>query len=577
MDQKRINQLVSNIDIKKRKYTWNIERYLDDLSVTLDNFNQNSSYLTNSFVSRQRDDLKKPAQFNVVRSCIDSLVSKISANKVRPYIHPINGGYLNKQLDKKLRQFFDCYFEEEKVAYKIIEAFRQSLIFDSCYLMINPFTYKIEIVPAYCLGLDNNEFAYGKPEEMIIKYNNYPSTFLDMTTEQQYVQYCLAVSCKEHKAFKFVNGELVDSVKYNADELPIVGLYYEKPINGIRTIGLADALEGIQTQIDLLTSKISAANELTPANITFVVEGSSLNKKTLGNRTGDVYSIKMPEGSSSLPVMTQTQNGFDMALIEQLKYLIQSAYEITGISQLSAQSKKPAGVDSGVAMATLADLESERFQTQVDQYIEAYKNLTKLIIKVMPDDADILKESEGLFKWKDAKKQLSQMKISFGTDSVLSKEPIKKTEQINQLSQIGGLDLNTLISSLDSTDLEDVYRNAGAKLNAAEAVITNAIENGVYSIPQFVSYEELKTRIITEENAITANIDLKDEDIIQLLRLQSLETVLDDLIEKNGAVETADQEVMQDENSGLTGYGNNDLVNGGVVNENTEVNKTSVE
>lgn len=576
MDQKRINQLVSNIDIKKRKYTWNIERYLDDLSVTLDNFNQNSSYLTNSFVSRQRDDLKKPAQFNVVRSCIDSLVSKISANKVRPYIHPINGGYLNKQLDKKLRQFFDCYFEEEKVAYKIIEAFRQSLIFDSCYLMINPFTYKIEIVPAYCLGLDNNEFAYGKPEEMIIKYNNYPSTFLDMTTEQQYVQYCLAVSCKEHKAFKFVNGELVDSVKYNADELPIVGLYYEKPINGIRTIGLADALEGIQTQIDLLTSKISAANELTPANITFVVEGSSLNKKTLGNRTGDVYSIKMPEGSSSLPVMTQTQNGFDMALIEQLKYLIQSAYEITGISQLSAQSKKPAGVDSGVAMATLADLESERFQTQVDQYIEAYKNLTKLIIKVMPDDADILKESEGLFKWKDAKKQLSQMKISFGTDSVLSKEPIKKTEQINQLSQIGGLDLNTLISSLDSTDLEDVYRNAGAKLNAAEAVITNAIENGVYSIPQFVSYEELKTRIITEENAITANIDLKDEDIIQLLRLQSLETVLDDLIEKNGAVETADQEVMQDENSGLTGYGNNDLISG-VVNENTEVNKTSVE
>lgn len=576
MDQKRINQLVSNIDIKKRKYTWNIERYLDDLSVTLDNFNQNSSYLTNSFVSRQRDDLKKPAQFNVVRSCIDSLVSKISANKVRPYIHPINGGYLNKQLDRKLRQFFDCYFEEEKVAYKVIEAFRQALIFDSCYLMINPFTYKIEIVPAYCLGLDNNEVAYGKPHEMLIKYNNYPSAFLDMTTEQQYVQYCLAVSCKEHKAFKFVNGELVDSVKYNADELPIVGLYYEKPINGIRTIGLADALEGIQTQIDLLTSKISTANELTPANITFVVEGSSLNKKTLGNRTGDVYSIKMPEGSSSLPVMTQTQTGFDLALIEQLKYLIQSAYEITGISQLSAQSKKPAGVDSGVAMATLADLESERFQTQVDQYIEAYKNLTKLIIKVMPDDADILKESSGLFKWKDAKKQLSQMKVSFGTDSVLSKEPLKKTEQINQLSQIGGLDLNTLISSLDSTDLEDVYRNAGAKLNAAEAVITNAIENGIYTIPQFVSYEELKTRIITEENAITANIDLKDEDIIQLLRLQSLETVLDDLIEKNGAVETTDQEVMQDENSGLTGYGNNDLISG-VVNENTEVNKTSVE
>lgn len=576
MDQKRINQLVSNIDVKKRKYTWNIERYLDDLSVTLDNFNQNGNYLTNSFVSRQRDDLKKPAQFNVVRSCIDSLVSKISANKVRPYIHPINGGYLNKQLDRKLRQFFDCYFEQEKVAYKVIEAFRQALIFDSCYLMINPFTYKIEVVPAYCLGLDNNEVAYGQPEEMIIKYNNYPSTFLNLTTSNQYVQYCLAVSCKEHKAFKYVNGELVDSVKYDADELPIVGLYYEKPINGIRTIGLADALEGIQTQIDLLTSKISAANELTPANITFVVEGSSLNKKTLGNRTGDVYSIKMPEGSSSLPVMTQTQNGFDMALIEQLKYLIQSAYEITGISQLSAQSKKPAGVDSGVAMATLADLESERFQTQVDQYIEAYKDLTKLIIKVMPDDFDILKESAGLFKWRDAKKQLSQMKISFGTDSVLSKEPLKKTEQINQLSQIGGLDLNTLISSLDSTDLEDVYRSVGAKLNGVEAVITNAVENGIYSIPQFVSYEELKTRIITEENAITANIDLKDEDIIQLLKLQSLETVLDDIIEKNGAVETTDQEVMQDENSGLTGYGNNDLISG-VVNENSETNKTPVE
>lgn len=557
MDRKRINQLINNVDTKRRKYTYNLWRYLNDTSISLDSFNNNS--VINTFAPKLADTVYNQADYNIIRSCVDSLVSKISANKVRPYIHPLNGTYSSRLVDKKLRQFFDFFLTGENLSAKIIDAFRQALIFDSCYLFIDPWTYEIKVLPPYNVGFDYAEIAYGKPTEMVIKYNNYPATLLEYKTEQDYVQYVIAISTIEHKAYRYINGELVDSTKYNADVLPYTSIYYEKPVNGLKTIGMADALEGIQEQLDIINAKISAANELTPATITFVAEGSSLNKHSLNNKTGAVYSVKVPEGVSSIPVATQTPIGFDMALIQQKEHFIKSAYEMTGISQLSAQAKKPAGVDSGVAMATLADLESERFQQQYDNYIQSYQDITKLIIQVMPDNANILPEDYSSLKWKDAKQELSKMRISFGSDSILSKEPQKKMEQINQISAAGMADMNDVIQQLDSTDLESMYRDIGAKINSAEAVITNAVENGVYTIPQYVSYEELKKRILTEENAISSNTELTDDAVIELLRLQSLETVLDNIIETEGAVHTQEQDAMTADN-GLTGLGNNDIV-----------------
>lgn len=567
MDLRTINRLTSIIDGKRNKYTYNLARYLDDITVslndTLDYVYSSAGY---SFARPQDSDLSRPGSFSVVRSCIDSLVSKISANKVRPYIHPVNGTFKSKQITRQVRQFFDVALDYIKVPEKIIDAFRIACIFDTGYLFINPFTYKIQTLLPFTVGLFNMEAAYGDNKEMVVKMNNYPVSLLDKKYKNNigmdYCQFVITVSTIDHRAEMYINGVKVDETAYKAGRLPYVALYYSKPTFGTRTYSLADALEGIQEQIDLISSKIAASAEMTAGNTTYVVEGSSLNAQDVNNRTGNVYTVKMPEGSSNIPVLNVTPAPFDPSWTQLLDSYIDRAYEITGISQLSAQSKKPAGLDSGVGLATLEDIESERFQTQLDNYINAYKDLAKLMIEVFPDDASILPEDiySTSYRWKDIKASMALMRINFAADDALAKDPAQKLQQISQISQIGAIDINELLQQLDSTDLENAYKDSASKINAIEKCIENAIEKGDYAVPSFVSYEDLYTRVLNTENMLYSSLgddDKSNKEIrISLLRVQTLEQILLKIIDKEGMIkQNKIAEPMTAEETGLTGTG----------------------
>lgn len=581
MDNRTIHRLTSIIDGKRQKYTYNFARYLDDITVSL---NDTMDYYYNvsgySFAQPQDSDLARPGSFSIIRSCVDSLVSKISSNKVRPYIHPVNGTFKSKQITRQVRQYFDIVLDYVKAPEKIIQAFRLACIFDTGYLFIDPFTYELKVLPPFTVGLFNMEAAYAQPKEMVVKYNNYPTALLDKKYRNNYstdyVQYVEAISLIDKKAQVFINGTEVDSKEYNANLLPYVALYYSKPLFGVRTYSLVDALEGIQEQIDLISSKIGASAEMTAGNTTYVVEGSSLNAQDVNNRTGNVYTVKMPEGSSSIPVLNVTPAPLDPSWQQLLDSYINKAYEITGISQLSAQSKKPAGLDSGTALATLEDIESERFQTQLDNYINAYKDLAKLMIEILPDDEDILPSDiySTSYKWKDIKKYIQLMKINFAADDALSKDPAQKLQQISQISQIGAIDINELLQQLDSTDLEGAYKDSAAKINAIEKCIENSIENGDYSIPSFVSYQDLYKRILNTENTLYSSLgddaESNKEIRVSLLRLLTLEQVLLQLIEEEGMIEQNEtEEPLQAEETGLTATGDSNQFD--VTNESLGV------
>ena len=76
--------------------------------------------------------------------------------------------------------------------------------------------------------------------------------------------------------------------------------------------------------------------------------------------------------------------------MKTVQILKEQAYELVGISQLSAQSSKPAGLNSGIALTTMEDIESDRFETQLSQVIRAYVDITRVCINVFPASDNIL-------------------------------------------------------------------------------------------------------------------------------------------------------------------------------------------
>jgi hypothetical protein len=252
-------------------------------------------------------------------------------------------------------------------------------------------------------------------------------------------------------------------------------------------------------------SKIKDASQLNPALTFFMPEGSSMKVTQLNNRVGNVLTYK-PLAQGGLPVTSSTPAFIDNQYIALLDNLIQKAYDMVGISQLSAQSKKPTGLDSGVALSTMEDVESDRFETQLNQVIRAYVDIAKTCIKVFPQDENILPEiaTRVSMKWSDLVKESNNMNIQYSSADNLSKDPSTKLQQLQQLAMAGVIPAARISQLMQIPDLEMGYSLSNNAIDAVMAVIKDCIENDNFDVPEFIPFELLKEEIINTELALTS-------------------------------------------------------------------------
>lgn len=552
-----LQTLNSIINSKLDIYTYKLARYFNKINVDLRNYTEFDWSFNTSFSSFLQDsDLLQSGSSNVIKSVIDSLVSKLANNKTRPYFTPVNGTYETRQIVKSAQTYFDTFYDNANIHAKIAKAFKEACIFDIGYIFINPFTWAIDVADTWTVAILSTEKS--TPTKLLIRIENYPTTLIDKTLNEKYVQYAIYIDVIEHKAIEYINAKISKEISYNAETLPIVPVYFNEPVNGNQTISVVDELDGIQTQIDLISAKISTAAQLTPANVTYVYENSSLKAGDVSNRTGTVYSIDMPPGTTTLPVQNVTPAPFDPQWLSLLDYYKGLAYEMIGISQLSAQSKKPSGLNSGTALQTMEDIESDRFETQVAHYINAYVNLAKTIIAVAPENATILPEDTNTsnVKWKDVKKQSGLFKVQYSAASSLSKDPAEKIKQIMQMSQVGLIPPSKIANYLNMPDLQDAFIGASAVQDAIDTVISNAIEKDEFVIPEFVNYQQLSQEIALVQNQLFSCLDNKKAREA-ISKLNKLDETLNQIMIENGYIDLTPNE--QTEESSVGGEDNGGL------------------
>lgn len=560
-DRRYISELRTVLDTNIDYYEYMLMRYFNDTSIDLRG-SWDAQWRNIGFDIPSDSDLLRSAYMNVIKSVIDSLVSKLSNQKVRPYFNAINGDWNTKRTVRNVQQYFDILFDNQKINKKIATAFKLSCIMGKGYIFVNPITYEITSLPAHCVSTLQCEERYGKAEHALIRFLNFPTSKLaeygiDYNGNTFKCTFQMYISTAEKKIALLVNSAVAKEYKYDHDALPLVSLFFTSPVFGTNTTSIVQELDGIQTQIDFINSQISAATQISPANQTFVIEGSNLNPKDLTNKAGTVYGIKMPPGVNTPPVVSIAPRMFDPQWQQMLDYYKKTAYEMIGVSELSSMSKKPSGLDSGVALQTMEDIESDRFETQVDHYINAFVDLAKLLIEILPDDEDILPESlnTSSLKWKDIKKQSDLFKVQYSAASSLSKDPAEKIKQIMQLTQIGLITPDKVARYLDMPDLEDAYHNASAVADGVSQCITRAIEEEDYSVPDWVSYENLAQEITVTQNELYSSLtdDKKNNEKVfeAIKRLTMLEDSLATKMEENGYIQTQQPEEAVESESGI--------------------------
>jgi hypothetical protein len=251
--------------------------------------------------------------------------------------------------------------------------------------------------------------------------------------------------------------------------------------------GIAEQLTGIQVEVNKILRTIQMAFHLCGIPKVYLEMGSKVVKTQLNNEVG---SLVWYHGSKPI---TEGTTGVDPQLFQHLNFLYQRAYEIIGISQLAAQSKKPAGLDSGKALREFNDIESERFILSGQMWENAHLEAARMMIDIAKDisadggDYSVMakdKNSIEVIKWSDVNLDDDKYAMHLYPTSFLSQTPAGKMQDVMDLVQAGFIDQANALKLLDFPDLESFEKFKNGPTNSILMQIDAIIDDGEYHSPE---------------------------------------------------------------------------------------------
>jgi len=538
--------LEKTLAVRDSKYRRNFNRYVSNGFRREDIYNLYGNPLGWSFTQSDADTGIIP-NINVSRSCIQTSISKLSQTKVRPLFTPVQGLYETEKVCKSAQIFFDEFFDAQEIYRKAILTVRDAEIFEYGAVWIDEETNTIKRIRPWEFYFDPADLNFGKITQCLIRLRSYPAVYLkdkfkkgtrpaEMLAEFFNLkgEYRIHYNFIDKVKMEFFGQDKISETKIEYDCPPVVPFFYEEPIRGAFSTSMMDNLYSLQVQVDSVSQKIHDAIELSPANSIFVQKGANVKASMVTNQIGQVFEVS-PAPNGGLAMNVATPPPIDPMYINLLEMYKKQMYEMEGISELSAQSKKPSGLNSGVALDTLQDVESERHNVLLQDYIQFLMKIAKVVIEVFPETADILPESRARangIKWKDVKKQRALYNIQFSSSSSLSKDPKTKMEQLEKLIAMKVIPADMIPKFLDMPDLDGAYSIVAAAFDDNEKIIERAIELEQYDFYEVTNLMGLYQQTVNRLLRLDANGE-KDLYKVRLVTLiQKIKEVMDTIGEE---------------------------------------------
>jgi hypothetical protein len=171
--------------------------------------------------------------------------------------------------------------------------------------------------------------------------------------------------------------------EYNKNYFPFLFLRWALNSLGFYGRGISEELLGIQLEINKLLRSIQVAQHLVAVPQVWLNIESKVNTKHLNNRIG---GIKYYSGN---PPTFYTPQAMSAEIYQHLENLWQKGFAMTGLSELSAASQKPAGLNAAVALREYQDIESERFSAVSEAYQDFYIDATYMLLDFNRDMVEL--------------------------------------------------------------------------------------------------------------------------------------------------------------------------------------------
>lgn len=466
---------------------------------------------------------------NVIQSCVDTLISRITQARPRPVFLTDNGDYKARNLAKQLNQFILGEFHQTKAYEKAVKMLLDASVLGTGILKVYEKDRKValqRVLPTEIL-VDNNDGMWGEPRQMyqvmLIDRDVLADAFPDkkdviLRAEQAFPDNHSESSKTVSDQVMVVEGWHLPSGEEAGDGMhtiavssgplleeewikptfPFVFLNYAHRMLGFWGQPLTEQLMGTQLEINKLLATISASINLVGVPRVFVEDGSKVVKAHLNNQIGAIITYRgtKPEYAVA-PCVPQE-------IYAQLQRLVEYAYQQSGVSALAATAKKPEGLNSGVAMREYDDLQSDRFASLVRRYDNMFIDLAYQVIDLAKDIAERDGEYQSVYPGKDGTREVNLPEAKLLKDpfviqcfdaSSLPRDPAGRMQKVTELIQAGMIDIKEGRRLLDYPDLQQNEKLDNASEERILQALDQIVGEGIYTTPDPFMDPELAIRL----------------------------------------------------------------------------------
>lgn len=305
--------------------------------------------------------------------------------------------------------------------------------------------------------------------------------------------------------------------EWSEQSFPFASIRFDDSLSGFYGRGLAELLYPHQSELNRITKAEAQAWSQVALPRLWIDINSKINENhATSSRSGGII-----RGIGNPPTVLNW-SAVHPEFVQYKQWVIQSAYEFVGVSQMSASGNKPAGLNSGAAQREFMDIQSDRFALLSDKWQQFWTDIAKQIIRcgraLYSDDKtfklpvigkNFLKE----IPWKDVDMEDDQYRLKVFPVSSLPRSPAGRLASVQEMMSANLITREEGLKLLEFPDLDDTLALENASEDNARWTAYQLLHEGKMVPPDSLQNLQLCVAVVQKEALRAINAGAPDEKV----------------------------------------------------------------
>ncbi len=435
---------------------------------------------------------------NVLATAIDALGAEVTTTKPRPLCQTLGGNFRERRKARLHTHYYDAKFHLERVRYKTFQAVR-----DACV----PGLGIVQVYRKYPHMAKQGKDEVGIRRIFPLNFVIDDTNCLDEPPRQCYLKHSMdkrhsmkkwakhAKAIEQSRAPRYTwkrtakgkdnRVEIIESwslpsypgakdgkhiiccenavlfeEEWDCEFFPFAFLRAVPPQHGFWGEKIIMRGETSQYELNKLLRRVQQSMHVHAVPRVFMPRQAGIVKGQVRNNVGIVI-----EYDGNQPPLFLTPQSIGSDVYEHIRLLESWIFKELGVSELSATSRKPAGLDSGVALRSYNDVQSQRWLHLERSFEEMYVRIAELLEyfegKIADDYSGHMvgathREFLQTMKWSDIRLDRTKIAIRVQAASALPNTPAGKLSALEDMVRNQVITPEEFVMMSDMPDLEAI-------------------------------------------------------------------------------------------------------------------------